>query len=91
MANKKESSVKDFQTPIQAVYKFYHYDKFARTGIPKMTNVEVLGQSEKQFKIRLLTYDVDNHKKGDIMLVSKSSIIFPKTAPDYTDAPWNND
>lgn len=86
-------SNKVFETPISAMYKFFDYNRIGRTATLRVTNVEVLEESEsgKSFKIRLLTYDVENHKKGDTMWVSKNSVIMPKSVPDYTDAPWNRD
>lgn len=86
-------SNKVFETPISAMYKFFNYDRIGRMATPKVTNVEVLEESEsgKSFKIRLLTHDVENHKKGDTMWVSKDSVVMPKSVPDYTNAPWNQD
>jgi hypothetical protein len=51
----------------------------------------VLEESEKRFKIKVLDEKIDGHKRGDIMWVQKTSITLPKSAPDYTNAPWNRD
>jgi hypothetical protein len=87
MSNKN----KVFETPIRSMYQFYNYDRIGRSATPTATQVDVLEESEKRFKIRVLDEKIEGHKRGDIMWVQKTSIIFPKSALDYTNAPWNND
>ena len=89
MSNKNENKV--FETPIRSMYQFYYYDRIGRTITPAVTQVDVLEESEKRFKIKVLDERIEGHKRGDIMWVQKTSITLPKSAPDYTDAPWNRD
>lgn len=83
--SKKDKKV--FSEPIKARYKHYYYDKFSRIATPKLSNVEVIEEATKRFKIRLLTSDVSGHERGDIMWADKASIIFPKTVDSD---PWYN-
>lgn len=87
MSNKN----KVFETPIRSMYQFYNYDRIGRSATPTATQVDVLEESKGRFKIKVLDEKIEGHKRGDIMWVQKTSIIFPKSALDYTNAPWNND
>lgn len=50
MSNKN----KVFETPIRSMYQFYYYDRMGRTATPAVTQVDVLEESEKRFKIKVL-------------------------------------
>jgi hypothetical protein len=71
------------------VYKFFHYDRIKEQASPRETQVDVLEESEKSFKIKVLDSSIDKHKKGDTMWVRKNNIVLPKAEIDYTKAFWN--
>jgi len=75
MNNKKKIIV--FTEPKEALYKHYNFDRVMHLVTPKLYEVEVIGECEHQYEIRLLD-NINCYKKGDIIYVNKSNIIFPK-------------
>ena len=72
----------------KARYKFrqYLYDKGYQSY---EINVEVLEASDRSYKIRLLQ-PTCTRRYGDVLWVRKSHVVFPKEAPDYSEAWWND-
>lgn len=74
---------------MKATYHFLHYgfDKPSeRCSVP----CEVLDESPKRYKIKLLANNVHGRNYGDIISVMKKSVTFPKTKVDCTNAWWHN-
>ena len=67
-----------FSKPKEALFKYYNLERSIRLVTPKVYEVEVIGEYEQKYKIKLLN-SISSHKKGDTIWVNKSDIIFPKS------------
>lgn len=74
---------------MKATYKFkvYQYDK----GFDECScGVEIVGETKKQYKVRLLAPNVNGHRWGDVISVNKSSVVTPPPQVDCTNEWWQN-
>ena len=70
----------------------YSYSEYLyELGFARYTaKVEILGETPKTYKVKLLTPNVRGHKLHDIIKVQTKNIILPKEKKDCSDA-WYHD
>ena len=74
---------------MKAKYKYlvFLYDK----GFDERScDVEILGETAKRYKVKLLAHNVRGHKWGDVISVNKSSVVTPPPPVDCSNEWWNN-
>lgn len=83
----------NIEPPIKTVYYykrfgFYDGEPTLETAIP--VECEIIAESEKQYKIRILSAN-SNLGVNKIMWVKKKNVKYNKNQPtyDYSDAYWN--
>ena len=74
---------------VTATYRcsIYMYEQGIRTlNVP----VEVVAQTDKSYRIKLLAAAQNGTKPGDMLWVRKNSVIMPKEPIDTTGEWWND-
>lgn len=74
--------------PFKARYRFRQY-LFGKGYQSYEINVEVLDESDRSFKIKLLQ-PTCTRRCGDVIWVRKNNVVIPREKPDCTNEWWNN-
>lgn len=78
---------------MKATYLYQHYNFNTQKPETISIPVEILKETPKSYRVKLLAPNVNGHKWGDEIWVQKKSITgvpHPKKEYDYSDAWWNN-
>ena len=74
---------------MKATYKFKQY-LYERGFEEHSCDVEIVSETAKQYKIKLLAPNVNGHQWGDLIWVRKSSVVTPPPQVDCSNQWWQN-
>lgn len=74
---------------MKATYRFLHYG-YDKPSEYCFVPCEVIEETQKRYRIKLLAPNVHGRNYGDIISVMKKSVIFPKAEVDCTNEWWHD-